>query len=150
MTYNTPRRKRNRLSEITVLDAVVDDFGDIVLARCRYTGELFDASTGIIRGPTIPNVAVAYLDGPNSAKLHAENVALFHENDANCNTCRNLERVKHPKEPSGFLYGRCSSPVGKPSASPYADRTHNGVMIFHPDDPMLMPCYESRWGRADV
>lgn len=59
----------------------------------------------------------------------------FHESEANCNTCKYLKREKHEKDKNGFLYGRCGrNPFG-----------HMFVMKFHPEDPMHMRCYVSRW-----
>jgi hypothetical protein len=69
----------------------------------------------------------------------------FHESEANCNTCSHLDRVKRPKNAAGFLYGRCKSQAPQIEASPYASRAVDGVMMFHPDDFMGMPCYSSRW-----
>lgn len=77
---------------------------------------------------------------PADYDYRAEVVA-FHENDRNCNTCKHLERVAHPKDKFGFLFGRCKS---TPINMPYKLRD-NGAMMFHPDDAMLMDCYESRF-----
>jgi hypothetical protein len=53
--------------------------------------------------------------------------------------------VKRDKRRDGFLFGKCKrAPSGK-EASPYANRFEGEVMVFHPDDPMHMPCYASRW-----
>ena len=66
--------------------------------------------------------------------------AAFDAMDANCNTCTHLRRVKHEKNKAGFLFGACSNP-GQAS-TPYA--APEGLICFHPDDPMLMPCYQPR------
>lgn len=63
-----------------------------------------------------------------------EEAAAFHANERNCNWCKHLVRVKHGKDPYGFLQGRCGhNPFG-----------HMFVMKFHPDDPMHMRCWEPR------
>jgi len=71
---------------------------------------------------------------------HKESRKLFDQNDRNCNTCIHLQRVKHKKEPTGFLTGICKS---TPINHPYKLRS-DGTMIFHPEDPMHMACYEPR------
>jgi hypothetical protein len=63
----------------------------------------------------------------------------------NCNTCRHLCRVKHEKNSAGFLYGRCASSSSNLDAHPYNHLMQDGIMAFHPDDLMGMPCYESRY-----
>jgi hypothetical protein len=64
-----------------------------------------------------------------------EEARAFHESERNCNTCRDLQRVPHPKHPAGFLYGHCLH-------HPYGTRW---VMMFHPDDHLGMKCYTPRW-----
>lgn len=59
---------------------------------------------------------------------------MFHESERNCNTCKHLQRVSHPKCPAGFLQGHCLH-------HPYGTEF---VMKFHPKDPMHMRCYEPR------
>ncbi len=55
---------------------------------------------------------------------------IFDELEANCNTCRLLQRRTHSKHPQGFLFGICS-------------KTQEDL-IFHPDDPLDKKCYERR------
>lgn len=126
----------------------IDDFGNEVF-ECRYTGALIVAPDGVVIGATMPGVKARYVmaDTAEAKQRHKEQGIAFHESEANCNTCRHLQRVLQPKNKGGFLYGRCGNSHGKPDASPYADRSADGVIVFHPDDPMHMPCYASRWAK---
>ena len=130
-----------------LVDAVcVDDFGSNVYV-CRYTKRLVWAEVARVVGAMLPGVKAHYVveDTIEGRAEHKQSGIWFHESEANCNTCANLERVTRPKN-AGFLYGRCKS--GKScnaTDSPYTDRTRGEVICFHPDDPMHMPCYESRW-----
>ena len=68
-----------------------------------------------------------------------EEAQAFAESDGNCNTCKFLKRIKHDKDPHGFLYGHCEhNPFG-----------HMFTMKFHPKDPMHMRCYVPRWEKTD-
>lgn len=99
-------------------------------------------------GAIIPGVKFRHADGPGFEPSRRRSLALFHECEANCNTCRHLERVKHDKDCSGVLYGRCGN---KDSAlsTPYLDRIIDGVMPFAPDDWMGMPCHEPRAAKGE-
>lgn len=105
---------------------MVDDYGT----------EMVLTSEGLFPATEVKWVK-AYMPGAKGGnwrhKSHDTQGAIraFHENDANCNTCKHLQRVKHEKCKFGFLEGRCIA--------------HGMSMRFHPDDPMLMPCYEPRW-----
>ena len=68
---------------------------------------------------------------PEAKAAKRQNDQWFHESEANCNTCKLLERTKHEKRKDGFLLGNCTN----------TEKT----LMFHPDDPMHMPCYVSRW-----
>jgi len=68
----------------------------------------------------------------------------FNESEANCNTCKFLERIQRPKEPSRMQYGRCTNPGARIDRHPYRDRIEEGVLTFHADDWMGMPCYVYR------
>ncbi len=84
--------------------------------------------------PGIKGVNIRAADWDYKAEVQA-----FHENDRNCNTCVHLRRRKHPKDKFGTLYGDCAS---TPINHPYP--TTDGIW-FHPDDAMLMECYQPRW-----
>lgn len=67
----------------------------------------------------------------------------FDELDANCNTCVHLVRVANNKSTDGgFLTGTCEHQDEYPH--PYKARERNGVMLFHPNDFMGMPCHKLR------
>lgn len=118
-----------------------DDFGEQVFAG-RYSGALVKASECIAFGPVIPGVKSKYFDAKGTECLHKESKRLFNETDANCNTCKHLRRIDHAKNTAGFLYGKCLSRIDE--SHPYKHLEKDGVMSFHPDDAMLMPCYEAR------
>lgn len=128
-----------------------DDYGQSVY-RCRYTAAIVFADDAVVIGARIPGVRARLFIAPSeeAKRAHKAEGIAFHEAEANCNTCRYLERVKHSREPAGFLFGRCRSRNGRPDVSHYADRARGDVMIFHPDDPMHMPCYASRWMVPDA
>ena len=100
---------------------------------CRFTGIEVPESEAIRVGSTVPGVHADYwmANTPEALSAKKQWGILFHQNEANCNTCRHLERVKHTKDPAGFLKGKCL-------------RSLNSIS-FHPDDPMFNSCYESRW-----
>ena len=109
----------------------VDDFGNQVYA-CRYT-----------KVPVWPEAKVVggffggtgfqdlMADSDDALRLRKEEVVAFHESEGNCNTCRLLVRVPHEKNYAGFLDGRCGR--------------DNHVVRFHPEDPLHMKCYSSRF-----
>lgn len=128
------------------LPVCVDDFGMSVYL-CRYTRTLVWADQALVIGGVMPGVKVSYVMAATDEAKAAQKASsiAYHESEANCNTCHHLERVKRDKNKAGFLYGRCKSAESKIEASPYYSRTEGNVIVFHPDDPMLMPCYISRW-----
>jgi hypothetical protein len=103
------------------------------LPVCRYTGVSIQPEQSLTIGATIANVKAQYLiaNTGDAKDLHKQQTIAFHESEANCNTCANLERVKHDKDSTGFLHGKC--------------KTTGQMIQFHPDDPMHMDCYVSRW-----
>ena len=126
--------------------ACVDDFGT-ALYRCRFTGELVGGEGATTCGANIPGVHAAYVLGTSAAAKAAkkQNDQWFHESEANCNTCSHLQRVTHEKRKDGMLLGRCTNAAK--AATPYP-APQPGTILFHPDDPMQMPCYVSRWAVA--
>ena len=122
------------------------DYGSSVYL-CRYTGVPVLAEDVVVVGATIPGVKARYFMANTEEARKAKKASgiAFHESEANCNTCAHLERVPHKKHWTGFVYGRCTSPNADKSVHPYKDREVDGVMMMHPDDPMHMPCYKSRW-----
>lgn len=103
--------------------------------ECRYTEEEIDIKDAVKIGATIPGVQAEYYmkNTPEVREMHRQQQIAFHESEANCNTCVHLERIKHEKTVHGVLKGKCKKD-GKD-------------LKFHPDDPMFMPCYKSRWNK---
>lgn len=110
--------------------------------RCQYTEREVRFGDHVFLGAVVPQVRGAYVCRPDAKAAFRASRQAFNESEANCNTCRHLQRVPHEKSRAGFLYGRCE--CADLSAHPYASRIVNGVMPFHPDDFMGMPCYEAR------
>lgn len=125
-----------KVNPLKPLHLFIDDFGTGWYS-CRYTKEIIPATEGTTIGSTVPNVKVQYvMKNTEEAKaLHKQSQVIFHESEANCNTCLNLERVKHTKCKFSFVQAKCRI---KPEA---------GIMKIHPEDPMKMQCYVSRFSR---
>lgn len=112
----------------------VDDYGDICL-RCRYTNVVAPLSMMRNMGAHVPGVRQeCWCRVPDGVSAWQQSARWFHENDANCNTCANLQRVPHQKCKFGMLQGVCM--------------TTGNALTFHPDDWMGMSCYISRWSDA--
>jgi len=108
----------------------VDDRGVSVYA-CHVTGRHAWADDCELMPASTPGLREQHVCAPGTK---AEQRALsrgFHEAEANCNTCAHLMRTKHAKCRHGFLEGAC----GK----------DGHALRFHPDDPLHMACYVSRW-----
>lgn len=105
----------------------VDDFGSEV-HKCHYSERLIPAQLVTIVGAIVPGVKAKY--AVSDIALHRQSKKDFDEYEANCNTCKNLVRAKHPKCKHGFLYGTCAKD-GK-------------EIMFHPDDWMGKRCYQPR------
>lgn len=103
------------------------------MVKCRYTNEEIDIKNAIKIGATISGVdAIYYMKNTLEVReMHKQQQVAFHKFDSNCNTCSFLERVKHNKCKTGTLKGKCLK--------------YNKDIKFHPDDPMFMSCYKSRW-----
>lgn len=126
------------------LPVCVDDYGEEVW-RCHWTSQLVWARDVVWTGSIMPGVHAKYPAGPGYKEIMRLSAIEFNRWDANCNTCAHLERVKHDKKPDGFLYGRCCNPEYQWEKNPY-HKFGDGVIAFHPDDWMGMPCYQSRAG----
>jgi hypothetical protein len=96
----------------------------------------------ICAAPNAEFASISTIARKNSILLTAEGVSMDKreagaaraEMDRNCNSCADLKRVPHPKDPHGFLQGCCMhNPFG-----------HMFVMKFHPNDPMQMRCWRQR------
>lgn len=152
------------LGEINTLDkfkgfpvdsVTTDDFGDKlylytkgiyynhILHNTMYSiKENVSHNDAVVIGSTIPNVDYKALIPIKNLPDHKKSIQFFHQSEMNCNTCKNLERIKHGKDSSGFLYGKCTS---KDFSNKIYDGNTKEKMKFHPDDPMHMPCYVSRF-----
>lgn len=124
----------------------VDDFGEAYYIG-HYTERLVKASECSFFGAVIPQANCRYVDHAVLGKqARKDSFRTFADSEANCNTCKHLVRVPHEKSRDGFLRGQCLNRLRKWEAHPYVNSfAEYGCMIFHPDDPMHMPCYESRW-----
>jgi hypothetical protein len=112
---------------------------------CHWTGKTVSDDQVVWTGGVIPNVKARYPAAPGYEEARKESVRLFHESERNCNTCRYLSRVPHEKNKAGFLRGKCTNSERDLKEHPYRHLMNGDVMAFHPDDPMHMPCYESRY-----
>lgn len=110
--------------------------------KCLYGRNLIKKEDSIKIG--------GFISGPFHFYMHKDKVEerklsrkLFDQYEANCNTCIHLQRIKHAKNSSGFLYGTCKS---TPTSSQYytIKIDDSGVIRFHPEDPMFLPCYSPR------
>lgn len=110
-----------------------DNYGAEVY-KCRFTGDLVSGDAAQTVGPFIAGVDAVYVMGTGAKAKAAMKVsrANFDESEANCNTCKHLDRVNKGKVAGGFLYGKCKA------------RKQLGVMQFHPNDPMHMECWQAR------
>lgn len=112
-----------------------DDFGTGMYA-CKYATEPVPADNVLVVGAIIPGCKGKTLipNTPEGRAKHKQSIKWFHENEQNCNTCKNLVRTPHEKRSDGFLEGMCGgSPIS-----------------FHPDDWMGKECYVPRWAEDDV
>lgn len=117
----------------------VDDFGNEV-HKCGWTGRLVSIADAVISGGFYPGVKSSFLAVKDHHEAKRYSKACFDESEGNCNACKHLIRVKHEKNRAGFLHGKCAIQSQKPQIYPMA----GDVMMFHPDDPMHMPCWTSR------
>ncbi len=118
--------------------ACIDDFGNMVF-RCQYTSKFVATNTAIFMGPIMPNVSGTYVCSPDCVEEYKLSKSNFNAIDTNCNFCVNLERVKHAKNAAGFLYGSCKKDV-----TMHQYPVDGKVIMFHPEDPMHMKCWEPR------
>lgn len=118
----------------------VDDYGEEIY-RCHWSSELVKASESTASGSFVPGVRVTYTCKADHKEAKKKKYRDFADAEANCNTCLHLERIKHDKDPFGFITGRCNSvPVESMQLIVRED-----MIVFHPDDWMGMGCYVSRF-----
>lgn len=118
----------------------VDDYGNEVW-ECHWSKRLVTADQAVLTGSFLPGAHWKFVAAPGFEEARRQSYIAFADSEANCNTCRHLERLPSRKTADGLLKGRCKA---IPIKHPYPIR--DGVITFPPDDCMLMECYESRWG----
>lgn len=116
----------------------VDDWGNMVFI-CQYTKQFVSTDNAIFMGPVMPNVVGTYVCVKDVGPAYRQSKNELNAYDANCNSCTHLQRIKHDKNTGGFLYGKCAK-----GHNPGLYQSKESVIMFHPDDPMLMTCWESR------
>lgn len=97
---------------------------------CPWTGRTVPREEAILLPAIIPGVPPR-LAAPEAGTARQASYRAYADCEQNCNTCRHLERVPHPKCPHGWLEGTC--------------RRDGRALRFHPEDPLHLACYESRW-----
>lgn len=133
--------------KFTHINIIVDDFGnELYIYETNYIVDSYDPrylsiNNAVIIGSTIPGLNIQYLIHKDKLERHKLSVKRFHESEQNCNTCKFLTRINHLKSSSGFLHGKCENTVCNNNL--YGSTKEH--MIFHPDDPMHMECYQPRW-----
>ena len=131
---------------------IIDDFGNELFilssdsnnfsSTHKIKGNKYlTTENAMVVGSTISCVKSQYLIHKEDLGAHKLSVKLFHESEQNCNTCKHLVRLKHPKDSNGFLHGTCINTVCRNTLY-QSTKEH---MIFHPEDPMHMECYTPRW-----
>ena len=111
---------------------------------CHWTGKWVREREVIWTGAIVPGVRFRHASAPGYEAARRQHIAWFNENDRNCNTCVHLERVSHPRDRFGFLYGKCKNPDCDRDHHPYREAERDGVMMFHPNDWMGMTCHLNR------
>lgn len=106
-----------------------DDFGNGWYC-CHWTGELVSAPDAVTTGGFYPGVKEKYIAIKKHVDAKKASKKAFDEMDRNCNACVHLSRTPHQKSKHGLLHGLCA-------------KTQKEIQ-FHPDDCMLMPCWEGR------
>jgi hypothetical protein len=106
-----------------------DDLGNEVY-QCQYSKKAVTMDKAVFLGPLLPNVSGTYVCHEEGKEARKQSKKHFDEMDANCNDCKNLQRVSHEKRKDGCLKGVCM--------------THAVRIIFHPDDWMGNECWEQR------
>jgi hypothetical protein len=111
---------------------IVDDFGTEWIVG-HFTGTLFPADQAVRAGCIMPSLPSSYFHW-DIKDHHAARRQSYRDFcdicEQNCNTCKWLTRMPS-KKGEGFLNGVC--------------QRDNQSLRFHPEDPMHMKCYESRW-----
>jgi len=157
---------KRKKKTVELLSGPVDYIDGELIYVCHWTGKRVKESEMILTAPCIPQVKGLHPAAPGYKEARRESYEAFCDSDANCNTCRHLERIPHEKCQYRMLYGRCKS---TPINHPYIEKPRNWFLsslwtvvllvrkifflnlfwkipiTFHPDDCMNMECYESRF-----
>ena len=107
----------------------VDDQGNEVYI-CQYSKKPVSTDSALMLGPLMANVSGTYVCHPEGFHSRVDSKKNFDEMDANCNTCKNLQRIPHEKRKDGQLVGVC--------------KLKSEQLLFHPDDWMGKECWEAR------
>ena len=113
---------------------------------CFETGKIIRASEALAVGSIIPGVKVSrVMENSDSAReARKKSIRAFIESEANCNTCRDLERLPHHKSAGRSVFpGKCLKSNPDRNGHPYG-MDASGVMRFAPDDWQGMSCYTAR------
>ncbi len=101
---------------------VATDEYNMLYFKCWQSGRFICESDLMIVGGNIPNSNCKFPIHKESILIYKDSCKLFEISEANCNTCKFLQRIKHEKSTDGFLKGKC---------------TKKGIDLkFHPNDPM--------------
>jgi len=157
---------KRKKKTVELLSEPVDCIDGENIYSCWWTGKRVKESKMILTPPIMSNVKGMCPAAPGYEAARQESYIAFCDCEENCNTCKHLERVKHEKCRHGWLHGRCKS---TPINHPYIEKPRNWFfsflwtialfvrkifflnlfwkvpITFHPDDPMYMECYESRF-----
>lgn len=142
---------------MALLPVLVDDYGTGVYIG-HWTGEWVWADEAVLTSGFYPGVSAAYVDRRGFEAARRSDYIAFAENERNCNTCRHLRRIPHGKDHAGWLHGICESKhpqfqqghldsYGLQRQWSVPQVLQDGSISFHPDDPMHMACYASRFAQ---
>jgi len=143
VTNNRVFEKRGRkiLSKLLC----TDDFGNLTYVSFWSKKIVSPADDSILLGAVVPQVSSTFLCAPEDKQKRIESVKIFNEYEANCNTCKHLERVPHEKRHgSSPLQGRCKKFKNPEHVTKHGAYLENGIIRFWAEDYMGMPCHEMR------
>lgn len=131
------RRLKNRSGkEILSKYLCVDDFGNEVFL-CHWTRNPVFADDYIVLGPFNQAISGTYVCHPSALNVYAQSRIAWDESERNCNVCLHLVRIRSvDKYKTGLLSGACN--------------VRPEPFLFHPGDPMHMPCWTHRKQGANI
>lgn len=122
----------------------IDDYGNNIY-YCHYTQEPLSLNEIEWVGTFIKigyPIKIPIKNTKDVKQMYRNSRINFDIHDANCNTCKFLDRIKK-SDTAGFMYGKCSNINGDIKLIPYKSEEEN-VIVFHPNDAMNMKCYQHR------